>query len=150
MKKISKLVKRIPAVGHEAGDEVPKRVLMKFEDGETGRTKCAAFIEIADTQPLRTRGLSKRASIGRNDGMWFDCRGPFWMKDVEFPLDLCYLDESGAVTEKIAMAKDKAGRTLYSRTKYASVQAVELPAGFCDRHGIKVGDFLVPLLKLGD
>lgn len=148
--KTSKLVKTIPAVGHKADPhDIPKKVLMKFEDGETGKTKCAAFVEIADTEPLRRRGLSKRASLGRSEGMWFDCHGPFWMKDVEFPLDLCYLDEYGKVTEKVAMVKDKEGRTLYPRQKYASVQAIELPAGFCDKNGIKIGDFLVPLAEIG-
>jgi len=148
MRKLSKLVKKIPAVGHMAGDDVPKRVLMKFEDGETGKTKCAAFVEIADTQPLRTRGLSKRASLGKSSGMYFDCHGPFWMKDVEFPLDLCYLDERGAVTEKVAMAKDKLGRTLYPRKSADSVQAIELPAGYCTEHGIKIGDVLVPMVRI--
>lgn len=148
MLKLSKLIKKIPAVGRKADGEVPKRVLMKFEDRDTGAVKCAAFVEIADTQALRTKGLSKRASIGRNDGMWFDCHGPFWMKDVEFPLDLCYLDSYGAVTEKVAMARDKSGSTLYPRTKFDSVQAVELPAGYCERHGIQIGDVLVPMMRI--
>ena len=145
MNKRSKLVKRIPGM---AEADIPKKVLMKFEDPETAHTKCAMVVEIADTRDLRERGLSKRASIGKSSGMYFDCHGPFWMKDVEFPLDLCYLDESGAVTEKVAMAKDKLGRTLYPRKSANSVQAIELPAGFCSKHGIKIGDTLVPMVRI--
>ena len=80
--------------------------------------------------------------------MYFDCKGPFWMKDVEFPLDLCYLDESGVVTEKVAMAKDKTGSTLYPRKNMESIQAIELPAGYCSEHGIKIGDILVPMMRI--
>ena len=146
MGKKSKIVKRVPAVGTKTDSEndLPKRVVMRIRDGETGRTKCAAFVEIANTPELRRRGLSKRASLGKMSGMFFDCHGPFWMKDVEFPLDLCYVDESGKVTEKMAMPVDKEGKNLYPRTKTASVSALELPFGFCDRHGVKVGDVLVP------
>jgi POT family proton-dependent oligopeptide transporter len=50
--------------------------------------------------------------------------------------------------EKIAMAKDKLGRTLYPRQKYASIQARELPAGYCTEHGIKIGDVLVPMVRI--
>ena len=151
MDKRSKLVKIIEGVGHKATPsdvDIPKKVLMKFEDGNTGKTKCAAFVEIADTDFLRRKGLSKRASLGRSEGMYFDCKGPFWMKDVEFPLDLCYLDESGMVTEKVAMAKDKTGSTLYPRKNMESIQAIELPAGYCSEHGIKIGDVLVPMMRI--
>ena len=148
MLKLSKIIKRIDGMARKA--DIPKKVLMKIEDGDTGSTKCAMVVEIADTADLRRRGLSKRASMKPSSGMYFDCRGPFWMKDVEFPLDLCYLDEAGRVTEKVAMAKDKDGKTLYPRTKAASVQAIELPAGFCDKKGVKIGDFLVPIAKIGD
>ena len=147
MLKLAKIVKTIQAVAHKA-DEVPKKVLMKFEDRDTAKTKCAAVVEIADTQELRRKGLSKRASLGKSAGMYFDCHGPFWMKDVEFPLDLCYLDENGAVTEKVAMAKDKLGTTLYPRKYSYSIQAIELPHGYCDKHGIRVGDVLVPIARI--
>lgn len=146
MDKESVIVKKVPAVGTkvESEKDLPRKVVMKIKDGETGKTKCAAFVEIADTQELRRKGLSKRAALGKMSGMFFDCHGPFWMKDVEFPLDLCYVDEYGKVTEKMAMSVDKEGRTLYPRTKTASVNAIELPSGFCDKHGIKIGDVLVP------
>ena len=141
--KSAKLVKRVEAVGEADPDgRKMKKVLFKFKDGDTGKTKCAAFVEIADTAERRRVGLSKRASIGRMDGMFFDCKGPFWMKDVNFPLDLCYLDDGGRITEKVAMAEDRLGTRLYPRTKDESVHAVELPSGFCDTFGLRVGDYV--------
>lgn len=138
----AKMTKKVDAVGEKVDDREMKRLAFRFRDGKTSRTKCAAFVEIADTAERRRVGLSKRASMDDMGGMFFDCKGPFWMKDVNFPLDLCYLDEHGAITEKIAMAKDVDGTKLYPRTKEASVHAIELPAGFCDRFGLKVGDYI--------
>lgn len=140
------MVKKVPATGTKSdGSEVkfdaPVPVVFK---GRDGKPKCAAFVELADTPERRAAGLSKRASLGKMAGMVFDCRGPFWMKDVEFPLDLLFTDDSGTVTEKTAMAVDKSGRILYSSLDPSSTHAIELPSGFCDRHGIEVGDSVVP------
>ncbi len=146
MDKSSKMIKKVPVVGTKADvddvvDDVefepPVPVVFKNKDG---KVKCAAFVELADTPKRRARGLSKRASLGKMSGMIFDCTGPFWMKDVEFPLDLLFTDEYGKITEKTAMALDKEGDNLYPAHKYDSANAIELPFGFCDRHGVEVGD----------
>jgi uncharacterized membrane protein (UPF0127 family) len=142
MDKSSKMVKKVPAVGTRADPEDVKfepPVPVVFKD-RRGKVKCAAFVELADTPERRARGLSKRASLGKMSGMVFDCAGPFWMKDVEFPLDLLFTDEYGRITEKTAMDLDKDGDNLYPAHKYDSANAIELPLGFCDRHGIEVGD----------
>lgn len=146
MRKGAKMVKKVPAVGtkSDGGDvEFDPPVPVVFRDRK-GKVKCAAFVELADTPERRARGLSKRASLGKMSGMVFDCAGPFWMKDVEFPLDLVFTDDSGVITEKTAMAVDRDGRNLYPAHKWASTHAVELPEGFCDAHGVEVGDSVVP------
>jgi len=115
---------------------------VSFRDGRTGRRKCSVSLELADTPERRARGLSKRAALADGHGMFFDCRGPFWMKDVEFPLDLVFTDSSGRVTEKTAMPVDKKGSRLHSAHDPDSENAVELPYGFCSRHGVSVGDYI--------
>lgn len=140
--KQASMVKKVEGVG-----EKPTRkdmLVFRFCDKDTGKVKAAAVIEMTDTREDRRIGLSKRASLSKFGGMYFECRGPFWMKDVEFPLDLCYLDEYGTVTEKYAMAEDRDGKTLYPAENPASSSAVELPSGFCDKYGISVGDRVVP------
>lgn len=144
MKKTSKLVKKITAVGTKADAQDLKEMFdppvpVVFRDGK-GRKKCAAFLELADTRERRERGLSKRASLGKMSGMVFNCRGPFWMKDVEFPLDLVFTDRAGHITEKTAMAMDRSGSTLYPAHDMRSMNAIELPRGFCDKYGVDVGD----------
>ena len=150
VEKESKMTKKVDAVGTK-DDSAPEKVDFDppvpfvFTDGKTGKTKCAAFLEIADTNDRKRQGLSKRAELDNLGGMLFEkCAGPFWMKDVEFPLDLLFVDRDGVVVEKTAMPVDKDGGTLYPTTKLATEHAIELPAGFCERNGIDVGDVVMP------
>ncbi len=53
-------------------------------------------VEVADTLKKRSLGLGKRASLKKGLGMLFvfEKRKPhrFWMKDMQFPLDIIWLD----------------------------------------------------------
>lgn len=114
--------------------------------GKDGTVKAAATLEIADTDSTRAAGLSKRASLSDGRGMFFDRAGVYWMKDVNFPLDLTFLSKEGEVLEIIPMPVDKNGVFHYSpslcnTTKTA--HAVETPMGFLARHSVTPGDMLV-------
>lgn len=124
----------------QAGEPSPE-VGLAFVRG--GKKLAMAFAEIADTHELRRIGLSKRASLPADRAMLFDKAGTFWMKDVNFPLDLVFVDKHGKILEKCGMPVDKAGTTLYSPTKNAA-HAIELPFGFVDKYGIKEGDKAIP------
>ena len=54
--------------------------------------------EIADTQEKRELGLSGRPALPADQGMLFVFDQPgrhgFWMKDVNFPIDIVWLDEN--------------------------------------------------------
>ena len=53
-------------------------------------------VEVADTHKKRSLGLGKRTSLKKGWGMLFvfEKRKPhrFWMKDMQFPLDIIWLD----------------------------------------------------------
>tara|TARA_B100000029_G_C16917132_1_gene719952 strand:+ start:95 stop:562 length:468 start_codon:yes stop_codon:yes gene_type:complete len=53
-------------------------------------------VEVADTHKKRSLGLGKRNSLKKGWGMLFvfEKRKPhrFWMKDMQFPLDIIWLD----------------------------------------------------------
>ena len=53
-------------------------------------------VEVADTLKKRSLGLGKRTSLKKGWGMLFvfEKRKPhrFWMKDMQFPLDIIWLD----------------------------------------------------------
>jgi len=63
-------------------------------------------IEIVDTPELRTLGLSNRTSLDENSGMLFvfdetKTSNCFWMKDMQFAIDMIWLDaEKKVVTVK--------------------------------------------------
>jgi uncharacterized membrane protein (UPF0127 family) len=144
--KSQEMIKTIPATGsiddriehlHFSQDNTGPLVF-KFKNKH--KVKCAALIEVANTPKLRSKGLSKRASLSKIGGMYFNKACTFWMKDTNFPLDLVFLDKHGAITEKTAMAVDKNGSTLYSPKCSASAHAIELPYGFCNKYGIRIGD----------
>lgn len=137
---IGKIDKRIEKLHFDQDNEGP--LVFKFCDKTGTKTKCAALIEIANTPALRTKGLSKRASLSKIGGMYFNKASTFWMKDTNFPLDLVFIDKNGRITEKTAMALDRKGRTLYPPKSEKSAHAIELSLGFCDKHNIKVGDIV--------
>ena len=58
-------------------------------------------VEVADTLNKRSLGLGKRTSLKKSWGMLFvfEKRKPhrFWMKDMQFPLDIIWLDNQRIV-----------------------------------------------------
>jgi uncharacterized membrane protein (UPF0127 family) len=101
-------------------------------------------IEIPDTYEEITRGLMYRRIMAETEGMLFvhdifkfKARF-FWMKNTYIPLDMIFVDN------KMQIVKIKKHTTPLSEylipvpgeTRYT----IEVNAGFCDRHGIKIGD----------
>lgn len=58
-------------------------------------------VEVADTPASRELGLSGRKGIDKDNGMLFvfekSGRLGFWMKDMEFPIDIVWINEDGVV-----------------------------------------------------
>lgn len=65
----------------------------------TGRTRF--FVEIADNDAERERGLMFRKELAPDRGMLFDFHEPrevaFWMKNTLIPLDIVYIQPNGTV-----------------------------------------------------
>jgi uncharacterized membrane protein (UPF0127 family) len=100
-------------------------------------------VEIADTDALREQGLSDRTSLGANAGMLFvfqsDLIPDFWMKDMNFPLDMIWIDASGTIadiTNDILPASYPS--TVSPKTPIRYV--LEVNAHFAQANGIVVGD----------
>jgi len=113
-------------------------VRLSFTD-QDGHVKAACTVEIADTPALRRRGLQHRRFLPNDHGMFFDKAGSYWMKDVHFPLDIVFTDQQGKILDKQAMLVNPRGDIIYTAA-VPSAHAVELPAGWCNRHAIEVGD----------
>lgn len=68
-------------------------------------------VEVADTDALRSKGLSGRVSLQLNTGMLFVFPASsyyhFWMKEMKFPLDFIFIDKEKIVglTENVQPPK---------------------------------------------
>jgi len=134
------------AIGGPTSEDLKKEadddIRLQFIDKE-GNVKAEASVEIADTPVKRRMGLSKRAFLPQGRGMFFDKAGAYWMKDVNFPLDILFLDKQGAVLERQHMPQVQEPdplKPLYVSTSEKAAHALELPAGWCTKHGVQVGD----------
>jgi uncharacterized membrane protein (UPF0127 family) len=108
--------------------------------------------EVADTDATREQGLSGRASLPEGQGMLFVFQQPgdygFWMKDMNFPLDMLFANASGTIVtiqENALPSTYNAANPRASVVFYPSAPALyvlEVPAGFAAAHDIKEGSVL--------
>lgn len=103
-------------------------------------------IEVVSTPAKLSKGLSDRENIAENEAMLFlfgdkDFRS-FWMKDMNFPIDLLWIDGNLIVGWEENM-DPQIGDPETSLKKYRSLQPVdkvlELPAGAIKKLDIKRG-----------
>ena len=118
------------------------RLEIQFVDGG-GYVKAAAYVEFAETPESRRVGLSRRSDLADTGGMLFDKAGVYWMKDVNFSLDLLFLDKQGEILEHHHMPIDREGIKLYAPMTLKAAHALELPGGWFAKHGLKAGDRIV-------
>lgn len=102
-------------------------------------------VEIADTEPVRERGLMFREQLAPNEGMVFvfPASGyyPFWMKNTLIPLDMIWLDARGRVVS-IAQSVPpcKADPCPSYPPDGNATYVIEVVSGFARQHGLKAGD----------
>lgn len=100
-------------------------------------------VELAISAEAQALGLSGRAGLAEGEGLLFVFNQPgkhmFWMKDMNFPIDILWISESQAVMHieknvSPATYPQRFGPDAYS--KYV----LEVPAGFADKYGINTGN----------
>jgi hypothetical protein len=103
------------------------------------------IVDIADTGEKRELGLSGRDGLALNHGMLFvfehaDKYG-FWMRDMNFPIDMVWIDTDKRIVDITHSATPEA----YPKVFYPSSQSLyvlELTSGFADAHNMKIGELL--------
>ncbi len=100
-------------------------------------------VDIAETSYLMQRGLSGRSSLSPNEGMFFVFQNPghygFWMKDMNFPIDIVWIDEN----LKIIGFQKKLSPETYPNVFYPDKNVLfvlEISTGRADEVGMRVGD----------
>lgn len=102
-------------------------------------------LEIANTDELRTKGLSGRESLPANQAMWFEFGESsvhcFWMKDMNFPIDIIWLNEQ----RKVVHVKENAQPSSYPESfcpDGASKYVLEVQSGLVRQENITIGSQL--------
>ena len=102
-------------------------------------------LEIADTDLLRERGLSYRTSLAPQTGMLFVFEVPqtlrFWMKDMNFPIDIIWLDAD----KKVVHIEHALSPSTYPDSfgpETPTQYVIELNARDAQKIGLKRGDMV--------
>lgn len=100
-------------------------------------------VELANTFESQTLGLSGRKNLREKEGMLFVFdhldKYAFWMKDMNFPIDIIWLDEN----KKIIHIERDVRPESYPATfgpDQRSLYVLEVVSGFADKYNLKIGD----------
>ena len=117
----------------------------KYEKGEIKFGQKILSVNIADDDCKKTLGLSGDISLN-DEGMIFIFEKAgnygFWMKDMNFPLDILWFDDNFKV---VGIEKDLATST-YPKSfgvKYFAKYVLEVSAGYSQKNNIKVADKII-------
>lgn len=102
-------------------------------------------LEVSDDPLERQKGLSSRESLAIDAGMLFVFEKPdkhgIWMKDMNFSLDIIWLDENFKVVNFKKDVSPDTFPTAFTPTSPA-LYVIETNAGFIDQFSIKIGEIL--------
>jgi len=120
--------------------------IVNFPSGTIKIDDIVLQVEIADTDPARTRGLMFREQMSYDNGMLFvfddEQVRSMWMLNMQFPLDLIWFNSKGNVVhiEKNAEPCKSALETMACTFKNAEEKnaqyVLEVSAGFVDKFNI--------------
>lgn len=124
----------------------------KFPLGAKVQIRNTVFqVELAIKPEELVKGLGSRANMPKDHGMLFVFdhrdRFSFWMKDMEFPLDMIWIDD----TKIVDISKNvpvQTGYPLPTFSPHVPVNRVlEINAGLSDKYGFQVGDTVTYLKR---
>lgn len=103
-------------------------------------------LDVADSATLRENGLSYRTSLAPGTGMLFVFDAPgilgFWMKDMNFPIDIIWLDQN----KKIVHIEHSVATSTYPKSfgpETLAQYVIEIPAGEVKKVGLVLGDTVI-------
>lgn len=103
---------------------------------------------IADTISKRIKGLSNRGSLPKDEAMLFvfdkcDYHG-FWMKDMNFPIDIIWLNEEKVIVDIKTNIEPKTWPKIFYPNQLA-YYGIEINAGLVQKYEIKEGQKVMVL-----
>jgi uncharacterized membrane protein (UPF0127 family) len=103
----------------------------------TRHSTLAEAADIADTSEKRRRGLLKRTSLPRGEGLWIAPCEAIHTIGMKFPIDVLFLDRK----RKVLKIREKMPRSRMSMCLRAH-SVLELPSGTAEETGTAPGDQL--------
>lgn len=101
---------------------------------------------VANTPLSRKQGLSNVHSIGPNEGKLFvfDEEGyhEFWMKDMNFNIDIIFINKQGTVVDIIENISPETFPKTF-KPKYPAIKVLEVNAGWASQNKVKVGEMMI-------
>ncbi len=101
-------------------------------------------VQVLSSPQEQALGLSHKKSISEDEGMLFvfknEGRYAFWMKDMNFPIDIIYFDKEN----RIVFLEKNVSPDTFPKTFTSDQDAqyvLEVKAGFIYLNNLKVGDF---------
>ena len=103
-------------------------------------------VEIANTEPARSKGLSGRSELKEGTGMLFVFDKPniwtFWMKDTKIPLSIGFFNSNKKLLQSTDMPPNIAGAESekFYRSPKETKYALEVPMGWFKKNKIRDGE----------
>jgi len=104
-------------------------------------------VMVADTPALRYKGLSGTDLTDKKQGMLFifptSDYYTFVMRDMDYPIDIIWV-KNGEIVEIAPNLPPEKGVSEAELSRYRprmpATHVIELPAGFAEKHDVKIGD----------
>jgi uncharacterized protein len=104
--------------------------------------------DVADTNELRTKGLSVKNTLNETEGMLFVFstarEHSFWMKDMKFPIDIIWISEFHEVVyveHSLEPCAPNSFCPTYKPDRNA-LYVLETVAGFAQKHNVTENDYV--------
>ncbi len=101
-------------------------------------------LTLADTEAKQIQGLSGVQSLEPNGGLLMAFKNStiqgIWMKDMNIPLDIIWLDDDKRVIYIVKNAQPEDPPTTIYKPLEPSRYVIEVPAGSVQKAGIKTGE----------
>lgn len=119
---------------------------MIYDNGVINIGSNSFFVEIADDESTRAKGLSGRETISLNQGMFFVFEQPgnygFWMKDMLFAIDIIWIDQNFVINHiEKNILPDTYPKIFHPNRE--SMYVLEILSGSVEKFDIKIGDKVI-------
>ena len=101
-------------------------------------------VDVVNTVESRAQGLSGRESLAEDEGMLFvfdtPSDYPFWMKDMNFSIDMIWIGEDMKITYIKKNATPESYPEGFGPKEKTSKYVLEVFSGFSDKYNLEIGD----------